>query len=121
MSTSLTSQSPPAPFHSGTSGIYWRLDGSATMVAKATLNKITHILKAEGCTEIFLFGSHATGTARPHSDIDIGVKGLPPARFLATYARLDREIQEKIDFVDFDEQTAFFQFLSDIGEIKKIG
>lgn len=45
---------------------------------------------------------------------------LPPAHFLATYARLDREIQEKIDFIDFDEQTAFFQFLNDIGEIKKL-
>ena len=96
-------------------------DGRVIMVADTTLNKITHILRAEGCTEIFLFGSQATGAARPHSDIDIGVKGLPPAHFLATYARLDREIQEKIDFVDFDEQTAFFQFLNDIGEIKKIG
>lgn len=94
-------------------------NGRVTIVADTTLNKITHILRAEGCTEIILFGSQATGAARPHSDIDIGVKGLPPAHFLATYARLDREIQEKIDFIDFDEQTAFFQFLNDIGEIKK--
>ncbi len=91
------------------------------MVADTTLNKITHILKAEGCREVFLFGSHVTGAARPHSDIDIGVKGLPPTHFLAAYARLDREVQERIDFVDFDEQPALFQLLSDIGEIKKIG
>ena len=96
-------------------------NGRITMVADTTLNKITNILKAEGCKEIFLFGSHVTGTSQAHSDIDIGVTGLPPTHFFAAYARLDREIQEKIDFVDFDEQPAFFQFLQDIGEIRKIG
>ena len=91
------------------------------MVAVVTLNKIADILKNEGCKEIFLFGSHVTGRATENSDIDIGVKGLLPSRFFAAYSRLEDEIKERIDFVDFDEQHTFFDFLTSIGEIKKIG
>lgn len=91
------------------------------MVAGIILNKITDILKNEGCSEIFLFGSHVTGRANEDSDIDVGVKGLDPSKFFSVYAKLDSEIDSKIDFVDFDEQSEFFNFLSSIGEIRKIG
>ena len=91
------------------------------MVTGVVLTKITDILKDAGCTEIFLFGSHVTGRANEKSDIDIGVKGLNPSKFFSVYAKLDSEIDSKIDFVDFDEQSAFFNFLNSIGEIKKIG
>ena len=91
------------------------------MVAGIILNKITDILKNEGCSEVFLFGSHVTGRANEDSDIDVGVKGLDPSKFFSVYAKLDSEIDSKIDFVDFDEQSAFFNFLTSIGEIGKIG
>lgn len=87
------------------------------MISEATLNKISGILKAEGCKEIFLFGSHAN----ENSDIDIGIRGLDPSKFFSVYARLDNELSEKIDFVDFDDQADFFTFLSGIGELQKIG
>lgn len=91
------------------------------MIADTTLKKITYILKDEGCKEVFLFGSNVTGRSHENSDIDIGIKGLQPSKFLSVYARLDNEIDEKIDFVDFDEQSSFFSFLDSIGELKKIG
>lgn len=91
------------------------------MVSEITLNKISRILKEEGCSDVFLFGSYATGHANEYSDIDIGIKGLQPSKFFSVYARLDNEINEKIDFVDFDEQEAFYNFLNKIGELKKIG
>ncbi|MBP5706151.1 MAG: nucleotidyltransferase domain-containing protein [Spirochaetales bacterium] len=91
------------------------------MLQERTLNKISAILKDEGCKEIYLFGSHVTGKATDNSDIDIGVKGLLPSRFYSVYARLDNEIDEKIDFIDFDEQDKLFSFLNNIGELRKIG
>ncbi len=91
------------------------------MISDVVLNKISSILKDEGCEEVFLFGSHITGRANEKSDIDIGIKGLHPAKFFSAYARLDSELDEKIDFVDFDEQLDFFNFLNSIGEIRKIG
>ncbi|MBO5608547.1 MAG: nucleotidyltransferase domain-containing protein [Treponema sp.] len=91
------------------------------MVSELTLNKISTILKDEGCREIFLFGSQANGHVHENSDIDIGIRGLEPSKFFSVYARLDNEIPQKIDFVDFDEQVSFFNFLSGIGELRKIG
>ena len=90
------------------------------MLSEKTLSKISSILKSEGCSEVFLFGSHVTGHAHENSDIDIGIRGLEPSKFFSVFARLDNEIPQKIDFVDFDEQVSFFNFLSGIGELKKI-
>jgi predicted nucleotidyltransferase len=39
------------------------------------------ILKQAGCTEVFLFGSLATGKVRDQSDIDLAVPGCPPGEF----------------------------------------
>lgn len=91
------------------------------MVSEVTLNKISNILKAEGCKEVFLFGSHVTGHANEYSAIDIGICELHSSKFFAVYARLEREIPEKIDFVDFDEQTSFYNFLNGIGKLQRIG
>ena len=91
------------------------------MNIELTLQKISNILKSEGCSDIFLFGSYALDKADEKSDIDIGVKGLLPSRFYSVYARLESEIDQKIDFVDFDEQKKFFNFLNSIGELRKIG
>jgi len=79
------------------------------------------LLKNEGCTSIFLFGSMVTGTYHENSDIDIGIKGLPPARFFRVCSILDRSLSHKIDLVDFDENTKLFSLLDSLGELVKIG
>jgi predicted nucleotidyltransferase len=71
------------------------------LVSELTLNKISSILKDEGCKEVYLFGSHVTGHANEFSDIDIGIRGLAPSKFFAVYARLESEIPEKIDTVEY--------------------
>jgi predicted nucleotidyltransferase len=43
-----------------------------------------------------------TGKIHQNSDIDIGIMGLPPKKFFRVYARLDKELSNKIDLVDFD-------------------
>jgi predicted nucleotidyltransferase len=44
------------------------------------IETITDLLKKEGCKSVFLFGSMVTGKTHPNSDIDIGIKGLPPKK-----------------------------------------
>lgn len=61
---------------------------------------------------VFLFGSRATGDARPHSDFDIGVEGkspLPLSDFYAIEDQLDDlPTLYKIDWVDFNRTSPRF-------------
>lgn len=61
---------------------------------------------------VFLFGSRATGNARPHSDFDIGVLGdepLPLNDFFAIEDQLDDlPTLYKIDWVDFNRASPRF-------------
>jgi predicted nucleotidyltransferase len=81
----------------------------------------TNFLKNEGCQSIYLFGSLVTGKIHQNSDIDIGIKGLPPEKFIRVYAKLDNNVSNTIDLVDFDENDKFYNLLNSLGEIVEIG
>ena len=91
------------------------------MLSNAITDTISNLLHKEGCTEIYLFGSHVTGKANEFSDIDIGIKGLLPQKFFAVHAMLEDATGKSVDLIDFDEKPDFFDLLQKIGEIKKIG
>ena len=81
----------------------------------------TNLLKNEGCQSIYLFGSLVTGKIHQHSDIDIGIKGLPPENFFRVYAKLDNNLLNDVDLIDFDENNKFYNLLNSIGEVIEIG
>jgi len=81
----------------------------------------TNFLKNEGCQSIYLFGSLVTGKIHQNSDIDIGIKGLPPEKFIRVYAKLGNNVSNTVDLVDFDENDKFYNLLNSLGEIVKIG
>ena len=81
----------------------------------------TSLLKSEGCEAVYLFGSLVTGKIRDNSDIDIGIKGLPPGKFFRVYAKLDNSLTNNVDLVDFDTNYKFYNLLSSLGEIIEIG
>ena len=85
------------------------------------LSKATDILKKAGCTEVYLFGSQATGRAHTNSDVDLGVFGLAPSLFFRTHFELENALDMKVDLVDFDYEHSFYEMLNSIGELKKIG
>ena len=85
------------------------------------IRKATNLLKNEGCKTVFLFGSLVTGKIHEDSDIDIGISGLPPQKYLKVYAKLDREVSSKVDLVDFDTNEDLYSLLDSIGEVVAIG
>lgn len=85
------------------------------------IKKAAFFLKNEGCKSIFLFGSMVSGKIHENSDIDIGISGLPPQKYLGVYAQLDKEISSKVDLVDFDTNKEFYSLLDSIGEVVTIG
>lgn len=87
----------------------------------AKLATATKILKNAGCTEIYLFGSQATGKANENSDVDLGIRGLGNKPFFGLHYDLEQALKMKVDLVDFDYQKDFFELLKNVGELKKIG
>lgn len=88
---------------------------------KKDIEKAVNLLKNEGCGSIFLFGSAAAGKIHSNSDIDIGIKGLPPEKFFRVYAKLDNNLSNNVDLVDFDENNKFYNLLNSLGEVIEIG
>lgn len=97
----------------------WETDIHGT-IHTADLERAVKILREEGCREIYLFGSVATGDAGPGSDIDIGIKDYPRERFFHIYGRLLTELEHEIDLIDFGNQSTLFTLLSEIGEVRRI-
>ena len=85
------------------------------------LSKATDILKSAGCSEVYLFGSQATGKAHSLSDVDLGVRGLPPRLLFRMHSDLEEALQMPVDLVDFDSQADFYDLLQRVGELKKFG
>ena len=85
------------------------------------IEKAASFLKEEGCSEIFLFGSLITGKYTCSSDIDLGVMGLPPKKYIRTCSKLSNILESEFDLVDFDENEGLYDLLHSIGEIVKIG
>jgi predicted nucleotidyltransferase len=87
---------------------------------KKDIQRAIGILKEAGCTDVFLFGSLATGEINEESDIDIAVRGCPRGSFFPLLARLLLELDRPVDLVDLDQHDAFARYLESEGELKQI-
>jgi predicted nucleotidyltransferase len=85
------------------------------------IEKATYLLKNAGSRSVYLFGSMVTGKIRENSDIDIGIKGLPPEDFFKVYAKLYMGFENEIDLVDFDDNNEMFSLLERLGEVVEVG
>ena len=85
------------------------------------IKKANGFLKNEGCKTVFLFGSMVTGKIHDKSDIDIGIKGLPPERFFKVYSKLYMNLDNGFHLVDFDCDNEFFSLLERLGEVVEVG
>ena len=84
------------------------------------IKKANFFLKDEGCKTVFLFGSLVTGKIHANSDIDIGIKGLPPEKFFKVYSKLYMNLDNDFHLVDFDGDTDFFSLLEKHGEVMEL-
>jgi len=84
------------------------------------IKKAIGYLQSEGCNEIYIFGSLATGTYRNNSDIDIAVRGLIPENFFSVYGELMMLLDTPVDLIDLDLQESFGGFLQSSGELFRV-
>jgi len=84
------------------------------------VRRAVKILRAAGCSEIFLFGSIARGRVRVSSDLDIAVHGLPPKQFFRVLGKLLMELDHSVDLIDLDTPDPFVEFLQKRGALVQI-
>ena len=70
--------------------------------------KVNKILKENGATEIFIFGSIVNGNLNRNSDIDIAIRGIRQEDFYKVASILMFELEKEIDLVDLDDKTDRF-------------
>ncbi len=86
------------------------------------LDRAVQILREAGCTEIYLFGSLATGDIHAQSDIDLAVRGCPKKDFFRVYGHLLSKLEYPVDLVDLDTpEDMFARFLVEEEELVQIG
>ena len=88
---------------------------------RSDVARTVHICKAEGCRDVFIFGSVATGRYRPRSDLDIAVRGCPPERFYHLLGRLMDELTHAVDLVDLYTEIRVAEFLKQEGQLVHVG
>ena len=99
------------------------MDGLPTPAqgVKESLDRAVGILKEEGCTAVYVFGSAASGEMRDSSDIDLAVRGCPEGKFFHVLGRLLMELRWSVDLVDLDNGDPFAEYLEREGELQEIG
>jgi predicted nucleotidyltransferase len=85
-----------------------------------SLQRAVEILKTAGCTDIFLFGSVATGQIGEDSDIDLAIRGCPKGSFFHLLGQLLLQLDHPVDLVSLDSQDAFARYLEQNGELVRI-
>jgi predicted nucleotidyltransferase len=78
------------------------------------------ILKAAGADAVYLFGSTVEGPARPDSDIDLAVAGLPPSRFFQAMGQTMFVLPRSLDLVELDVDTPFTCYLRQKGKLHRV-
>lgn len=85
------------------------------------IERAAAVLKAAGAREVYVFGSAATETMRPDSDIDLAVSGLPPKAFFRSMSDAEDVLGRPLDLIDLDEDTPFTRYLKEEGELQRVG
>ncbi len=84
------------------------------------IKRAAEAIKALGAREVYIFGSAATGTMRPGSDVDFAVSGLPPQNFFPAMGAASDELDIQIDLVDLDEENPFTRYLKEEKELVRV-
>lgn len=87
---------------------------------RSDIEKAIHILTAEGCNEIYLFGSLVNGYTSPKSDIDLAVKGLSDRVFFEVLGKLLVTLDHPVDLLSLEDETRIVTLLKKRGELVRV-
>ena len=89
------------------------------MVDAKTINLVSQIVRKhlpDSSYDAFIFGSHATGSNRKYSDLDLGIMGpktLSPIQYMTIKNDLDEsDVSYRVDLIDFTKVSDKFKQVS---------
>lgn len=92
-----------------------------TFIDSTELAAAASLLRRLGATEVFLFGSAASGQLRTTSDVDIAVRGLPPSVYFSAVSKAGDVLGRPVDLVDLDDLTPGVRYLLGSGQLIRVG
>jgi len=87
---------------------------------KDDIETAARILREEGATEVYVFGSAIHGKMKPDSDIDFAIRGLPPEKFFPAAGKVGRAISHLFDLVDLDDDNPFTEYIVQKGVLQRV-
>jgi predicted nucleotidyltransferase len=78
------------------------------------------ILKGEGCSEIYLFGSLVHGDSSDTSDVDLAVKGLKKRCYFKILGKLIMALDHPVDLINLEKKDRFSALLIKRGELLRV-
>jgi predicted nucleotidyltransferase len=78
------------------------------------------ILKGEGCSEIYLFGSLVHGDSSDTSDVDLAVKGLEKRNYFKILGKLIMALDHPVDLINLEKKDRFSALLIKKGELLRV-
>lgn len=85
------------------------------------VRRAVKILREAGCSEVFLFGSAATGKTRTESDLDLAVRGCPRGEYFHLLGSLFLELDHSVDLINLDAPDPFARYLEREDALVRIG
>jgi predicted nucleotidyltransferase len=92
----------------------------ATLLEKSAVTAAAALLRSMGATQVFIFGSAASGRLRPDSDVDMAVTGLPAQVYFSAVSKASDLLGRPVDLVDLDDATPLVRHLLGSGELVRV-
>lgn len=87
---------------------------------RRSIQQAAAVLREFGAREVYLFGSCAGSPARPSSDVDMAVSGIPPRLFFRAMSKAGDVLDRPFDLIDLDDDTPFTRYLREKGELARV-
>ncbi len=89
-------------------------------ILQQSIERAAAALRASGAGAVYIFGSAASDTTGPDSDVDFAVSGLPMESFFVAMGKARDALGRDLDMIDLDDDNPFTRYLKEEGELRRV-
>lgn len=84
------------------------------------IERAAAVLKSFGATEVYVFGSAATGKMHEGSDVDMAVVGLPAKVYFRALYDAGNALGRDLDLINLEQDNLFTRYLRTKGRLQRV-